>query len=108
MLKTRRAVGDALGAYSWLGIRVFPQIAGGRLGAHRFEVTFFSSRVEISSTIREYTMLSTIRPLSSSIMSSGRGKAASTRLTAINRQFSSSPMAFEVKKLGVVGAGQMV
>jgi hypothetical protein len=38
------------------------------------------------------------------------GKATSQRLAAISRQFSSSPraMSFKVKKLGVVGAGQMV
>src|SRR5271168_1743642 len=55
-------------------------------------------------------MASTMRPLSRSVMSTARRKTASARLAAINRQFSSTPraMAFEVKKLGVIGAGQMV
>ena len=63
-----------------------------------------------ASSDRERTMASRMRPLSTSIMSNARRKTASTRLAAINRQFSTSPqaMAFEVKKLGVVGAGQMV
>lgn len=63
-----------------------------------------------ASNIREYGMALTMRLLSGSIMSTARRKTAATRLAAINRQFSTSPrvMTFEVKKLGVVGAGQMV
>jgi 3-hydroxybutyryl-CoA dehydrogenase len=53
------------------------------------------------------SMASTMRPLSTSMMSTARRKTASARLAAVNRQFSST-MAFEVKKLGVIGAGQMV
>src|SRR5271170_1644037 len=63
-----------------------------------------------SSTIAPYSMASTMRPLSRCAMPTARRKTASARLAAINRQFSSTPraMAFEVKKLGVIGAGQMV
>jgi hypothetical protein len=44
------------------------------------------------------------------LLSTARRKATATRLSALTRQFSSSPrtMAWEVKKLGVIGAGQMV
>jgi hypothetical protein len=44
-------------------------------------------------------------------MSTPKPAVSSTaqRLASVNRHFSTSPfMAFEVKKLGVVGAGQMV
>ena len=42
-------------------------------------------------------------------LNTARRKAATTRLESITRQFSTTrPMAFEVKRLGVVGAGQMV
>jgi hypothetical protein len=66
--------------------------------------------IHTSSTVVEYAMAARIRPLVSSTMSNARRKTAPTRLAALNRQFSSSPqaMAFQVKKLGVVGAGQMV
>ncbi|EXJ59797.1 3-hydroxybutyryl-CoA dehydrogenase [Cladophialophora yegresii CBS 114405] len=41
-------------------------------------------------------------------MASSKSQVASQRLASLNRQFSSSPSkAFEVKKLGVIGAGQM-
>jgi hypothetical protein len=42
-------------------------------------------------------------------MASSKSQVASQRLASLNRHFSSSPSkAFEVKKLGVIGAGQMV
>ncbi len=43
------------------------------------------------------------------MMASSKSSGASQRLAALSRQFSSSPATqFEVKKLGVIGAGQMV
>ena len=43
------------------------------------------------------------------LMASSKSTVASQRLASISRQFSSTPAnPFEVKKLGVVGAGQMV
>ncbi|ETI29352.1 hypothetical protein G647_01805 [Cladophialophora carrionii CBS 160.54] len=46
--------------------------------------------------------------LPSRLMASSKSQVASQRLASLNRQFSSSPSkAFEVKKLGVIGAGQM-
>ena len=55
--------------------------------------------------------MSAISRVSSRCMSSSKSSiaaAASSRLSALNRQFSTSPsMAQDIKKLGVVGAGQM-
>lgn len=53
--------------------------------------------------------MASLTRLSSQLMASSKSSGASQRLAAISRQFSSSPASrFEVKKLGVVGAGQMV
>jgi len=54
--------------------------------------------------------MASLARLSSRLMSTPKPtvSSATQRLASINRQFSTSPsMAFEVKKLGVVGAGQM-
>ncbi|KAI1625483.1 3-hydroxybutyryl-CoA dehydrogenase [Exophiala viscosa] len=52
--------------------------------------------------------MASISRLSSRLMASSKSNGASQRLAAISRQFSSSSASkFEVKKLGVVGAGQM-
>ena len=55
------------------------------------------------------TMASMMRPAASTALSTARRKAATSRLASLERHFSTSQaMAFEVKKLGVVGSGQMV
>ncbi|EXJ67252.1 3-hydroxybutyryl-CoA dehydrogenase [Cladophialophora psammophila CBS 110553] len=52
--------------------------------------------------------MASLSRLSSRAMASSKSTVASQRLASLNRQFSSTPsMGFEVKKLGVVGAGQM-
>jgi len=52
--------------------------------------------------------MAAVSRLSSRLMSS-KPNTASQRLASLSRQFSTTPgMAFEVKKLGVIGAGQMV
>ena len=53
--------------------------------------------------------MASLSRLPSTLMASSKSQVASQRLASLNRQFSSTPsMAFEVKKLGVIGAGQMV
>ncbi|KAK5942632.1 hypothetical protein PMZ80_005197 [Knufia obscura] len=53
-------------------------------------------------------MASIARLASSRLMSASKPNVAAQRLNSISRQFSSTPMtAAEIKKLGVVGAGQM-
>lgn len=53
-------------------------------------------------------MASIARLASHRLMSSGRSSTAAQRLNSLSRQFSTTPsMALEIKKLGVVGAGQM-
>lgn len=48
------------------------------------------------------------RSVAGQLMSS-KSSPAAQRLAGVSRQFSTSPaMAFEIKKLGVIGAGQMV
>ncbi|KAK5554865.1 hypothetical protein LTR46_007069 [Exophiala xenobiotica] len=52
--------------------------------------------------------MASLSRLSSRMMASSKSGGASQRLGALSRQFSSSPATqFEVKKLGVIGAGQM-
>ncbi|KAK4946547.1 hypothetical protein LTR10_014399 [Elasticomyces elasticus] len=52
--------------------------------------------------------MASLSKLSSRLMASSKSSGASQRLAAVSRQFSSSPAPnFEVKKLGVIGAGQM-
>merc|ERR1712230_172828 len=54
------------------------------------------------------TLMASLSRLSSRMMASSKSSGASQRLAALSRQFSSSPATqFEVKKLGVIGAGQM-
>ncbi|KIW74862.1 hypothetical protein Z517_11632 [Fonsecaea pedrosoi CBS 271.37] len=52
--------------------------------------------------------MASLSRFSSRLMAPSKSQVASQRLASLNRQFSSTPsLGFEVKKLGVVGAGQM-
>jgi hypothetical protein len=91
-----------------------PRLEGGISGVVGASIKRLRSRGR-NSAIEDLAVRNNSFPMAalsrfpSRLMASSKSQVASQRLASLNRQFSSPPSkAFEVKKLGVIGAGQMV